>query len=519
MAYTKKSSVIMTYDYRLHKDIQTDCSRTLDFLLPIENNLIKSLWSENFLNQVKGSTTKQAGKWLEIQLERPFDVPSRIWRGVLEIVGRILRTQADKQDLFYFLKSITTDEQQWCWQLCKDNGRQFVKANYIYSLKGAVEAYRKKNDNRFPETYFDITRCPRLKNGVLTYAPDDGQAIRYELKGTTLKVCLKVLSKESKWVWKDASFAIPDIVLNRLEDGTMKSPDLRQKNGKVFLDLKIETKVEPSDNPHKNNLFVDWGVTRKLLAIIIVTPDGTQLGSPIFLKYEGIFRKLHRIRQSIDQLKKTRKKIARRKNQKRWDEYSLQIFRRWEKYHQLQKQIAHLASNVIIDLALAFNCDSIYAEDLATLNAKKYSRWLNRVINSTVRSQIYNKVEYKGKLKGIKLQRPIKAWDTSQYCPYGSGKGHRYTSSDGTKCAGGGWFISDGCSLDADYVACKNLARRVLFDFSLLKAKALAYKERATLAKQFRQGSEGLRNLQRALSGWTHGANVVPLSLQHPLRV
>ncbi|MCG2794724.1 MAG: hypothetical protein L6427_02440, partial [Actinomycetia bacterium] len=127
MANKRKDSLTRSYDYRLPKEVQADCLRTLDFLLPVENNLIESLWSEDFLKQLKSNrNTKQVWKWLEPQLERPDGLPSRIWRGALEQVGRILKTQADKQDLFYFLKGITTNEQEWCWQLCKDNGKRFV---------------------------------------------------------------------------------------------------------------------------------------------------------------------------------------------------------------------------------------------------------------------------------------------------------------------------------------------------------------------------------------------------------
>lgn len=518
MANRKKSSLTRSYDYRLPKDIQTDCLRTLYFLLPVENNLLEQFWSEDFLKALKGCETKQVWKWLEPQLERPSNIPSRIWRGVLEQVGRILRTQADKQDLFYFLKELTTDESKWCWQLCCDNGRRFVKANYIYALKDVVERYKEKNDGRFPETYFDITKCPKMKNGIVTYAPDDGQAIKYELEETAFKVQLKVLDENDKWVWKETTFDLPDIVFTRLEEnGCMKKPDLRQKNGKAFLDLKVETKVEPTQENACNKVFVDWGTTRKLLAIIVVTPDGTQLGTPIFLKYEHIFGKLHRIRQHIDHLKKTRKKVARRKDTRRWDRYTVLINQAWTKYKELQKELAHLASDVLVDIATAFDCDEIYVEDLASLKSQTFGRKLNRIINNTVRSQIYNKVEYKGKLHGVKTKY-VKPWDTSQYCPVSGIRGKRYTAPDGIPKAGGGWFISDAYNADADYVACKNLARRVLFDFSLAKAKALAYKERVILPKQFGGGFDGLRNLQRSLSGWTSGIAVVPLSLQHPLR-
>ena len=399
-----------------------------------------------------------------------------------------------------------------------------MKASYIYSLKEAARKHKRKNDGNFPETFFGITRCPKLRNGILTYAPDDGpdtgQAIRYGLEGTAFNVRLKVLSEESKWVWKETSFELPPILLQRLneENSCMKSPDLRQKNGKVFLDLKVETKNGKPPQNACNKVFVDWGTTRKLLTMIVVTPDGVQIGPPIFLKYEGVFGKLHSIRQHIDHLKKARKRVPRRKDRRRWDKYTILISQAWNKYHELQKELAHLASNVLVDIAEAYNCDEIYVEDLSTLKATRFDRWLNRVINNTVRSRIYNKVSYKGQLRGIKLHY-VKAWWTSQTCPLTGVRGKRHLAPDRDPKEGGGWFISDSFSADADYVACKNLARRVLFDFSLAKAKALAYTERATLGKQFGRGVDGLRNLRKALSGWDRRVTVTPLLVQHPLRI
>jgi len=514
-----KETVTRAYNYRLPKEVQEDALRTLDFVLSKENDLISKLWNEDFLKAINLTLPKHIGRWMENYLDRPKDIPSRVWRGILEQVGRVLRSQADKKELFYFLKNITTDEQQWCWQLCKDNGKPFVKANYIYSLKNAVEKYKEKHNGEFPNSYFDITQCPKFKNGILTYAPDDGQAIKYKLENDTLKVKLKLLSKEGCFLWRETSFNLPHIVLKRLkeENGSLKSPDLRWYGGKAFLDLKVETHVNEHSKDNSNKMFVDWGTTRKLLTIIITTAEGTQIGQPLFLKYEPIFKKLHRIRQHIDHLKKGRAKVARRKNRKRWDRYTDLIKQSWLKYKELQKELAHLASNAIVDLAEAYGCDEIYVEDLSTLKAQNFGKWLNRVINNTVRGQIYDKVFYKAKLKGIKLNY-VKAWHTSVTCPVTGKRGKRYTAPDGKERKGGGWFTSDSFNADADYVACKNLARRVLFNFKLSYPKALAYKERAILDKQFGRGIRELQNLQRALSGWHGTLRVVPLSVFSPIR-
>jgi putative transposase len=514
----KSNNTTLSYDICLPDEIQEPCLNTLDFLQPYFADLIKKFWTEDKLKDLLDSYNGlQHWKLLEQKTDRPKEVPSRIWRGILDIAGRILLTQAERMDLFYFLADLTREEKEWSWELCKDNGRQYTKSNYVYLLQDNVRAYREEYD-KFPDSYFDLVRCPVPRYGIITYAPDDGpatgQAIRYSLEDDILTVRLKVFNG-TKWVWIEDSFELPETIMEKLNDGgKLVSPDLRRDHKQVFLDVKI--KVENESPKGENIMVIDWGTTRKLLTMLIVTPEGEQISQPIFLKYRPILGKMKRIRSEIDHLYSVRSKHEKESDE--YKKYSWHIAQNWNKFRNLQKELAHLASNTMVDLAMAYEVKSIYVEDLAQLSSWKFSRELNRLINNTVRSQIYDKVRYKGKLKGIKLERPVKAYWTSQTCPISGIRGKRYHTPNRAERKGGGWFKSKCFSADADYVACLNLARRVLFGFSLNHERRITYTVSSSDVL-FRPRWEGISKLRKALKGWNGTTTVTPVSvLYQPLR-
>lgn len=510
----KKNTTVLAYHQRLPEEIREAVFRTLLCLRIYEDNSVEELWDEDILKELleehKGF---QHWKLFEDKVKSIDGTPSRIWRGVLEQVGRTVLTQAERMDLFYFLAGITTDEEEWSWQLCKDNGRPYTKVNYIYLLKDCVSSYRENNEGKFPETYFDLTKRPTFKYGFLTYSADDGanngQAIRYKLEGDALKIRIKLLDENWDWMWFETSITLSEKVMEKLTNGgKLVAPDLRRNHDKVFLDVKV--KVPNAVSESENYLSVDWGI-RKLLTMTIATPDGTQIERPLFFKWSPILGKLKRILHSIDELKSARTKYE--EDSEHYRVLAREIARNWEKFSNLQKQLAHTAANTIIDLAFAYNVGHVYIEDLSDMKGMKLGKKLNRIINGTVRGQLFDKVEYKAKLNGIKLERPVKAWGTSQYCPEGSGKkGKRYTAPNGKEKKGSGWFKSETCSLDADVVGSKNVMRRAVFGFRLDHERRLPYKA-SPPGEPFGRGGRKAQELKRSLSGWHGNIKVTPFSL------
>ena len=180
------------------------------------------------------------------------------------------------------------------------------------------------------------------------------------------------------------------------------------------------------------------------------------------MKCDAIQKKLFRIREEIDNLKAKRDKLPKGSTLALW--YNREISKKWNKYRAIQKQLSHLASNVIVEIAKIYNCSRIYVEWLGSLKSRKLSKTLNWKINSQVRQQIYEKVEYKANLCGISLEKPINPAWTSQFCPKCGKHGYHVKASDrlNERKKSGGWFYCKNCgyNADRDYVATRGAILR-----------------------------------------------------------
>lgn len=84
----------LSYPLRLPDELQAPAQALLAFSLPAMQTVVDTLWSQlPQIGQIKG---KHIWKPLETQLPRPTEVPSRLWRCILEGAGRVLRAQADR---------------------------------------------------------------------------------------------------------------------------------------------------------------------------------------------------------------------------------------------------------------------------------------------------------------------------------------------------------------------------------------------------------------------------------------
>jgi transposase len=277
-----------------------------------------------------------------------------------------------------------------------------------------------------------------------------------------------------------------------------------------ILDIKV--KVSSKEQKETGNfLVVDWGI-RKLVTICVFNEKGEQISPPFFLKWNPLQRKLYRIRQQIDCLKSKRDKLPKKSTQGRW--YNKEIAKNWNKFRQIQKQLSHLASNCIVEIAKAFDCDKIYVEWLKSLKSDSFSRNLNWTINSTVRQAIYDKVSYKASQAGIKFCRPLPAGHTSQFCPKCGKKGYHVKAPNRLKekIKSGSWFYCPHChyNADRDYVATQNLARRALFG-NCFQSKTFAYTTKVISDKLFRQSIEENSKLRHCLNGWKNSVSIRPL--------
>jgi len=190
-------------------------------------------------------------------------------------------------------------------------------------------------------------------------------------------------------------------------------------------------------------LGFDWGV-RVLVTASVVDLDGHQIGRPFFLDTGPFDGKQARLRRQIDHLKA---KVARLEQQRerfpvgdprrRPSEEALPILRReisrcWRKYEARNNDLAHLAANILLVLATAFDCKLIAGESLKSMKSAgrgrgAKERWRNWRNNSQVRGELWRVLRYKCFLAGVRLewQQPRQ---TSHTCPRCGSPANTYSS-------------------------------------------------------------------------------------------
>ncbi len=107
--------------------------------------------------------------------------------------------------------------------------------------------------------------------------------------------------------------------------------------------------------------------------------------------------------------------------QEQVSDYEVRIKQCWKKYERRNRELAHLASNVLILLALLYDCRLICGENLTTLKTEGQGRgvrgrWRNWHNNTTVRGELWRVLKYKCHLLGIRA-RQVEPRGTTHTCP------------------------------------------------------------------------------------------------------
>jgi putative transposase len=271
----------------------------------------------------------------------------------------------------------------------------------------------------FPTTYEELQPPPVLSAGHLTFAGDDGmqagqtyrvriEAVhgcdletRQERHQATMGLKLRTPDEQGKWAWGEWSepIPLPSTICTYLAQGaTARAPTLREIRGDdgnrmVVLDLILEVParyVTPLDQETRV-LGFDWGVRSLITVSILEKPEGDepycQVSRPIFLNTGGIDGRQARLRREIDRLKACRDRYAEHVKltlaaqeergvplpghfagwQERVKGYDARTKQCWKTYERRNRELAHLASNLLILLALLYDCRLICGENLTTL--------------------------------------------------------------------------------------------------------------------------------------------------------
>jgi putative transposase len=375
----------------------------------------------------------------------------------------------------------------------------------------------------FPTTYEELQPAPVLSVGHLTFAGDDGMqsgqtyraqievshvcevASRKEQKRATLLLKLRTPNEEGRWAWGEWSQAIPlpETVFGYLWQGArQEAPTLREirsDDGRrvAVLDVILEVPacyVSPLEQESRV-LGFDWGIRSLITVSVLEKPEGDepycQVSRPVFLDSGGIDGRQARLRREIDRLKACRERYHTLIKQARsahaaqhtplptdfprWNarvsDYEARINQCWKKYERRNRELAHLASNLLILLALLYDCRLICGENLTTLKTEgrgrgvrgRFRNWRN---NTTVRGELWRVLKYKCHLLGIRA-RQVEPRGTTHTCPRCHQPAKTFASSapaDRAKAIEwGAWLCCDNpvCLWNGarDYAASLNIAR------------------------------------------------------------
>ena len=388
-------------------------------------------------------------------------------------------------------------------------------------LEQACNRYLQTDE--FPTTYEELQSAPILSVGHLTFAGDDGMKAgqtyrariemssccdiqtRQEECRASLYLRLRGPDALGKWVWGTWSeeIPLPPTVFTYLwQEATTQASTLREIRSDdgsrvVVLDLMLEVPakyVSPLEQETRV-LGFDWGVRSLITASILERGDADepyrQVSRPVFLDTGGIDGRQARLRREIDRLKACRDRYAQLVKQaltakdkqetplpahfpgwqKRVSEDEVRIKACWKTYERRNRELAHLASNLLILLALLSDCRLICGENLTTLKTEgrgrgvrgRFRNWRN---NTTVRGELWRTLKYKCHLLGIRA-RQVEPRGTTHTCPHCHQPAKTFASSapaDRKKAIKwGAWLCCSNpdCLWNGarDYAASVNIAR------------------------------------------------------------
>lgn len=498
----------LTYDVRVPDEAQADALRLLDATREVCNQVLEILWPH--LNEFGSERAGPAWKQVGTYIGSPQPHGDRQWRCESEVVGRLLRAQAERKKAFELVAPILSDG------FIRPKRDQRPMGKNRSAIKEAITTLQKSLDedetsfvmlqnvieqccnflfraDRFPASYEELQPVPRLAIGMLSYAGDDGrekgQAYRLavDLEAGVARFRFRYPGEDGVWRWRkeDTFMALPTCLKERLHDRELLAPTLREErrtDGERFavLDFIVEVEKEalPAWEQMERVLGADWGV-HSVLTATAVNDHHEQIGRPFFLDTGGFDGRQARTRRQIDELKK---KVARFDQERdalpadhpkrAWYTERLGLYRRevercWRKYEQRNRALAHLASNVLLLLARVHGCSLLSMESLKTLKTTGRGRgvrgrWRNYCNNATIRGEIWRLLRYKCHLVGLRFQTcPPRG--TSHACPHCGKPAKTYRAPDqrGEDVRWGRWMWCEACGFngDRDYCASLNIAR------------------------------------------------------------
>ncbi len=504
MPRKKKNIPTKSYQFKLPRDERLQWFQALT--TKAAQQLLDKLWSEEWINQLGKSNLKAYKVINEAQVELELNrqkiyLPSRIRRGTAEWAGRIIRGQYKRKNCYYD-----------CLEIMIRFGFETKDSTLLTAI---MKQYRKegKNGKSFPLhkkvlidqtikmiknlhealdisiTFFKYTDFvkPKIQHFAFPYSPDDNQAIRYFADGEKIQYELKLpTTPEPKstndWEWVTNEIAIPEKIQEKVA-GAISSqplkPTLHKKKLKgglecFFLLFPWEFKNQPKRNDSKERvLAIDKGL--KKVATMAIFEDGKQISKPITIKLVGSqYRHIERI---YDHIAGNQHQIASQKKRRESKQIGVEAYqeerrRLYEKRNRLGEELAHTTTNILIQIALDWNCTKIVIEDLRDYKPPRGRRSWSRRLSQWLRGRIAFLLEYKCKEQGLTLQK-VCPWNTSSHCPRCTAKGVKVLGPNNLiENKRARWFHCPQCGFtaDRDYIAAINIYRASFIDYKEIKS-------------------------------------------------
>jgi putative transposase len=253
----------------------------------------------------------------------------------------------------------------------------------------------------------------------------------------------------------------------------------------VVLDLFVDmATLAPVDWTSIHRVLgFDWGVRTLVTATVLEPGEGEepyrQSSRPFFLDTGGFDGRQARNRKQTDHVKRHMEDLIQQRDvlptidlrrehlTAKIAAYEAEKQRCWRKYAARNRELAHLAANVLMLLATVFHCELIAGESLKTLKSTgrgrgkkgKWQKWRN---NTTIRGELWRVLHYKCHLFGIRLAS-VNPKKTSHTCPRCRQPANTYAAPDRleTVIDSGHWLYCTACKyhVDRDYAASINIAR------------------------------------------------------------
>lgn len=494
----------LSYDIRLPDSAQAAALRLLDASRAVINAALTRLWPslDAFMQEHPGPAWKQVGELIG----SPDPHGDRQWRCESETLGRLMRAQAKRKQIFLLIQPILSDGfiRPTSENRPAGKNRAVIKEaitalqttldedeTSFVTMQNVIEACCNffLREGHFPDTYEDLQPIPLLTLGLLTYAGDDGgtkgQAYRlsFDLEACTATLRLRAPDQTGTWPrdWhkRPITVPLPTCLTERLKAGVPMAPTLREvvkADGSrvAVLDMIVQVKKQELADwkSIERVLGFDWGVHGLVTAVVLQTNPADpehpqQISRPLFVNTGGLDGHQARTRRQIDELKAVRDTLA--EDDPRRVTHDQEIRRCWRLYEARNRELAHLAANVLLLFARVWDCSLISGESLKTLKTTGRGRgvrgkWRNWRNNTTIRADIWRILRYKSHLLGLRF-RSERPRGTSHTCPscgkgaatYRSPRLHHRT--DPVKWGRWLWCSHCGYNGDRDYCAALNIAR------------------------------------------------------------